>query len=75
MSNSVSKLKLWSIVVLAVLVGVVVVQNTDSVQTKILWMTIEMPRVLLLLTMTLVGFVIGAVTFGRRGRGGGRPKG
>jgi uncharacterized integral membrane protein len=59
--------KLWAAIALAVLIGIVVLQNTESVTTKILWITVEMPRVLLLLTTLLVGVVIG-VLLGRRMR-------
>ncbi len=55
------KWKLWCALALAVLVLIVVLQNTDSVETQILWITVSMPRVLLLLIMTLVGVVIGMI--------------
>ncbi len=51
--------KLWAAVALAVLIGIVVLQNTDSVETRVLWITMTMPRVLLLLITLLVGVVIG----------------
>lgn len=50
-----------AVVVLAVLVLVVVLQNTESVRTKLLFVTVEMPRALLLLVTMLVGVVVGLV--------------
>jgi len=47
--------------VLAVLVLVVVLQNTESVETQLLFATVEMPRALLLLVTMLVGVVLGLV--------------
>lgn len=57
--------KLWAAVALAVLVVVVVLQNTDTVTTRILWVSVAMPRVLLLLTTLLVGVVIGILVGNR----------
>lgn len=51
--------KLWTAIALAALVLVVVLQNTTPVQTHILWITVSMPRVLLLLITLLAGIVIG----------------
>ena len=51
--------KLWLALTLAVLIAIVVLQNTDTVKTEILWITVEMPRVLLLVITLLVGVVIG----------------
>ena len=57
--------KLWAAVALAVLVVIVVLQNTDTVTTRILWVSVAMPRVLLLLTTLLVGVVIGILVGNR----------
>ena len=56
-----SKIKLISILVLAAACIVVVLQNTTAVETKILFMTVAMPRALLLFLTTLVGFILGVV--------------
>ena len=48
--------------VLAVLVAVVMLQNTEPVATRLLFATVEMPRALLLLTTLLVGFALGVLT-------------
>lgn len=50
---------------IAVLVVIVIFQNTESVQTKILFVSISMPRILLLFATLAVGFVLGAM-FGNR---------
>lgn len=57
--------KLWTAVALAALVAIVVLQNTTPVETKILWITVEMPRVLLLVTTLLIGVVIGILVGGK----------
>ena len=58
-------LKLISISIIAVLSLVVVLQNTESVETKILFVSFTMPRVVLLLTMLAIGFVLGLTLAGR----------
>lgn len=45
--------------VLLVLAIVVVLQNTETVDTKLLFVTLSMPRALLLFLTLLVGAVIG----------------
>ena len=47
------------IAVLSLLALVVVLQNTQTVDTKFLFATISMPRALLLLITLLIGFVLG----------------
>ena len=44
------------------LLVVVILQNTDTVDTPILSATIQLPRALLLLVSVLVGFVLGFAT-------------
>ena len=56
-----SRLKLGTTAALVFLVLIVIVQNTDPVDTKILFVTLSMPRALLLIGTTLVGFLIGVV--------------
>ena len=55
------RLKLIVIAVVAVLTVIVVFQNTQSVETEILFVTFRMPRALLLFGTLLMGFVLGAV--------------
>ena len=54
-------LKILGIVILVVLIGIVVFQNTESVETKLLVITVTMPRALLLLAAATVGFLIGLI--------------
>ena len=56
------KTRLILTVVLAVLVAVVVLQNTEAQETRVLFATIVMPRAVLLLTTALIGFVVGVLT-------------
>ena len=63
-----SRVKITAVVVVTVLLIVVVLQNTQSVETKLLFVTIAMPRALLLFVTLLVGFVVGFVTAGRMAR-------
>ncbi len=54
-----SQLKKWvGLAVLACLL-VIVIQNTETVRTQILFVSVEMPRFVLLGMMLLIGFVIG----------------
>ena len=48
--------------VLAVLVVIVVLQNTEAVETQLLFATVTMPRAVLLLTTALIGFALGILT-------------
>ena len=53
------KIKLAAIGTLVVLGLIIVLQNTESVQTKVLFMEISMPRALLLLVTLCIGFIAG----------------
>jgi uncharacterized integral membrane protein len=53
------ELRLIVTLVLAVLVIIVVLQNTDAVETQLLFATVTMPRAVLLLTTALIGFALG----------------
>lgn len=53
------RIKLLVALILAVLCIILVVQNTETVETRILFATVSMPRALLLVLTTLVGFVVG----------------
>ena len=57
-----SNAKLISIVVLAVLCLVVVLQNTAAVKTQILFFSFEMSQSVLLICTALLGFAIGVLT-------------
>ena len=53
------KVKLISAFILAIVVLIVVLQNRESVETRILFATITMPRAALLFLTTAIGFGIG----------------
>ena len=55
------RFKLVSIAVLIILGIIIILQNTQPVETKILFMTITMPRAILLLVTTLIGFALGVL--------------
>lgn len=46
---------------LAVLVVIVVLQNTQAVETRLLFVSITMPRAVLLLVSAVVGFALGVL--------------
>ena len=60
-----SRIKIIVIAIVALLTLIVVLQNTKSVETKILFITIEMPRAALLFVTALVGFVLGFLVAGK----------
>lgn len=47
------------IAVLTILGVIIILQNTDQVETKILFLSISMPRAILLMGTTLIGFALG----------------
>ena len=55
------RFKLVSIAVLIGLGIIIILQNTQPVETRILFMTITMPRAILLLVTTLIGFALGVL--------------
>ena len=63
-----SRWKLIAIVIIAVAAIIVVAQNTQAVETRLLFMTVTMPRAILLLITLLVGFVLGMLAAGRMSR-------
>lgn len=69
------KLRLIVALVLAVLVVIVVLQNTDAVETRLLFATVTMPRAVLLFTTVLIGFALGILTSLVWMRKQGRPDG
>ena len=58
-------LKLIAAVVVGILVVIVMLQNTHEVETRLLFVTITMPRAVLLLVTLVIGFVIGLLVSGR----------
>jgi len=59
-----NKLKLIAIGVLALLVLVVVLQNRQAVETKLLFVTMTLPNAALLFGTFIIGFAIGVLTAG-----------
>jgi len=57
-------IKIILITVVVSLAVVVALQNKQQVETKFLFTSITMPRVLLLLSTLALGFVIGLITAG-----------
>jgi uncharacterized integral membrane protein len=47
--------------ILALLGVIIILQNTAPVETKILFLTITMPRAILLMGTTLIGFALGVL--------------
>lgn len=54
--------KLIGAAIVALLTIIVLVQNTESVSTKLLFVTVTMPRSILLLVTLLGGFILGLLT-------------
>jgi uncharacterized integral membrane protein len=54
--------KLIVISIISLLALVVSLQNTESVETRLLFATITMPRVLLLVVTLVTGFVVGLLS-------------
>jgi len=57
-----SRTRIVVAIVVAILVIIVVLQNTQAVETKLLLVTITMPRAVLLFVTLLVGFALGLIT-------------
>lgn len=64
-----SKLRMSGIAIGAILLLVIVLQNTEAVETKILFITVTVPRAALLFGTTVVGYVLGIFTAARFSRG------
>lgn len=56
------KFKLYASLVLLLLAAIVFLQNTETVDTRILFFTVSMPRAALLIMSLLTGFVAGYAT-------------
>ena len=54
-----SRFKMICIAVLTILGVIIILQNTEQVETKILFLSISMPRAILLMGTTLIGFALG----------------
>jgi uncharacterized integral membrane protein len=68
--------RLLSALFLALLAAMVLLQNTETVQTKILFLTITTPHSVLLLATLLIGFALGVLLtlwYGRTRRKNRKP--
>ena len=57
-----ARIRIVVAIIVAVLVVIVVLQNTQTVETKLLFVTISMPRAVLLFVTLLIGFALGLIT-------------
>ena len=64
MAAKMSRVKTLAIAVLVLLVIVVVLQNTQAVETKLLFLTLTLPNAALLFGTLVIGFTIGVLTAG-----------
>jgi putative membrane protein len=56
------KVKMVIIIVISLLALIVFLQNTEVVETRLLFMRVAMPRALLLISTFIIGFVAGIIT-------------
>ncbi|MFZ2146722.1 MAG: LapA family protein [Sedimentisphaerales bacterium] len=68
------KAKLIVIIVIFILAFIIFLQNTESVETRLLFTKVTMPRALLLISTFLIGFVAGTITTGMLFRKSGKKK-
>jgi putative membrane protein len=59
------KIKIVVVAVLALLAVIVVLQNTEQVETKLLFVSLTMPRAALLCGTLVIGFLLGALASGQ----------
>ena len=60
-----NKAKIIAAAVVAILMLIIVLQNTEAVETRVLFTSVTMPRAALLFGALVVGFVVGLLTAGR----------
>ncbi len=56
-----SKFRLICAAVLALIALIIVLQNTEPVETRLLFVTLTMPRAVLLMGTTIIGFILGVL--------------
>ena len=64
LTGTLNKLKVIGIAALTLLVLIVVLQNTQAVETHLLFLTLTMPNAALLFGTLIIGFAIGVLTAG-----------
>ena len=67
LKEQISKLTLVAIGVIALFAVIVVSQNTQPVETKLLFLTLTLPNAALLFGTLIIGFAIGVLTAGHIG--------
>ncbi len=65
LKGTVNKLKIVGIAVVVLIVVIVVLQNTQAVETKLLFLSVTMPNAALLCGTLVIGFAIGVLTAGQ----------
>ena len=56
-----NRFKMIATAILALLGVIIILQNTEPVETKLLFLSITMPRAILLMGTTLIGFALGVL--------------
>ena len=64
LKQQMNKLKVIAIAVIVLVTLIVVLQNTQAVETKLLFVTLTLPNAALLFGTLIVGFAIGVLTAG-----------
>jgi len=64
LKGTINKLKIVGVAVIVLIVVIVVLQNTQSVETKLLFVTVTMPNAAFLFGTLIIGFAIGVLTAG-----------
>jgi uncharacterized integral membrane protein len=64
LKDKMNALKVVTIAVIALVAVIVVLQNTQAVETKLLFLTVTLPNAALLFGTLIVGFAIGVLTAG-----------
>jgi putative membrane protein len=61
MEHAMGRFKIIAAAILALLGTIIILQNTAPVETKLLFFSITMPRAILLMGTTLIGFALGVL--------------
>ena len=64
LNRTMNKVKLVAVAVVSLVVLIVVLQNTQAVETNLLFLTVTMPNAALLFGTLITGFAIGVLTAG-----------
>jgi uncharacterized integral membrane protein len=64
LKGTINKLKIVAVAVIALVAVIVVLQNTQAVETKLLFLKVTMPNAALLFGTLIIGFAIGVLTAG-----------